>query len=162
MNRAVRWIEGLNEFFAVVMGWLVVVMMLLTTVSVVLRYFFRAPIFWSVEICQYLLLWSFFLGVGYTTAVGGHVRVDMLLNRLSAKNRKFLDIVTLSMSIVFGAVITWQTWRLLMRAYSFDWHSETLLAVYLVPIYAIMPVGCGLLTLQLFINLYKLSKAGKG
>ena len=84
-----------------------------------------------------------------------HVRVDLLVNRLRPRMQLVLNTITAGLSIVVGGVLTWQTWRLLMRTYHFDLHSETLLEIYLVPIYVVMPIGCFLLFLQLIINLFK-------
>jgi TRAP-type C4-dicarboxylate transport system permease small subunit len=71
-----RIINGVGVFF-------LAVMMLVTTVDVLSRFFFNLPITGSIEITGFLLVLTILLGIPYAAARKQHVTIDILTHKLS-------------------------------------------------------------------------------
>jgi TRAP-type C4-dicarboxylate transport system permease small subunit len=78
---------------------------LLIMASVVARYIFNRPFLYVDEIASYLLVSLVFLGLAYTLKEGGHIRVEMLVDRLTRKAQSVLGKVTTSIAVVWALAI---------------------------------------------------------
>ncbi len=85
------------------------IMMLLTFFDVIGRAF-NHPIVGTVEVTELLMGLLIFLGVGLTTFLRGHIRVDIFITYLSPRARAVLDTVTMAISTFFAALMCWQLW----------------------------------------------------
>ena len=89
LARFFRWLDG---FFAGLSGLILIAMMLTISYDVIARYAFGAPTKWSLEVNEYFLLAVVYLSGAWTLRVGGHVRVDILLQRLSDRTKTKLEV----------------------------------------------------------------------
>ena len=93
-----------KNFEFICLAVLLAVMTVLSFANVVMRYCFRAPIFWSDEVCCYCLALSAFFclpaSIRYRTAI----RVDTLTAVLPRSVQKVLQIVCDVIMIVFLAI----------------------------------------------------------
>ena len=76
-------------------GIAIAVIMFLICAEVVFRYGFNNPILGTVEISEYMLVCIVFLGLGYTQLIKGHIRIELVLERLPEKLQHILRIVAL-------------------------------------------------------------------
>ena len=141
-------LDKINLWLALCSGWAVVIIMLLTGFEVVMRYFIHHPTLWSVEVSEYLLVACAYLGLAYTLQEGGHVRVDLILDRLPARAQRVLNIFAFAVAVVFGAVLTWQTLALALHSFMRGIKSSTPMALPLFPTQILMPIGSFILCLQ--------------
>ncbi|MFH1652233.1 MAG: TRAP transporter large permease subunit [Chloroflexota bacterium] len=88
--------------------FIIVAMMLLTFINVFLRYAFNEPIKGAYEITELMMAALVFLGLGYTALQKGHVSIEWVVSRLSARAGTALGKVTQVLSIIFLALIAWQ------------------------------------------------------
>lgn len=99
--------------------WCVV---LLVLAGIAARYFLERSIGWTVEIVGYSLLYIGFLSFAWLLKKQGHVKMDLVLNRLSPKNQALFNIVTSFLGAITFMVITWysakMTWSLFQRGIS--------------------------------------------
>ena len=86
------------------------IIVMLTFFDVVGRYLFNAPIIGAVDVIELMMGMMIYLGVGLTTHARGHIRVDLVSDRLRGRLRALCDIFTLGISIVVVALICWQLW----------------------------------------------------
>lgn len=118
LNQLSRWFDILLNAMASISGGILLFMMLLVCYDVVMRYLFRNPTGWAIEVCEYLLVYLTFLGSPWLLREKGHVNVD-ILTLFFPKNviRKFNIftslIVTISTCIlaVFCAGATWDFYQ---------------------------------------------------
>ena len=82
--------------------------------EIVMRYFLNRPLVWVVELTEYGLLYVSFLGAAWLLRKGGHVQVDIIIDRLDDRWRRrcaiFSSAIGLVVSLlltVFGAVATY-------------------------------------------------------
>jgi TRAP-type C4-dicarboxylate transport system permease small subunit len=78
-----------NILMSISLGMLTVIMF----VSVICRYFLKAPLFWADELTRFLFLWSIFVGMGYSHYLREHIIVDYFYSRMSPKAQRFLDLL---------------------------------------------------------------------
>lgn len=86
----------------------------LYALEVALRYFFAAPTTWSQEWVGYLLLATIFLAAPDVTRRGGHIAIDLLVERLSpARGRLLVRGGALLGALVAGAaaaIVAGEAW----------------------------------------------------
>jgi TRAP-type C4-dicarboxylate transport system permease small subunit len=70
-----------------------VVMMLITTADVILRYLFDRPIMGSFELTEILMVSMAGLSLAWCTLKSGHIRVDIITSMFSKKTNRAIDIV---------------------------------------------------------------------
>jgi len=103
------------NFLAFLAGSLLVLLMLIICYEVLMRYFFRVPSGWIVEICEYMLLYITFFGTAWLLKEDRHIRVDVVFALFNPRFQKVLGLVTSAMGaiscsfiVVFGALNTWK------------------------------------------------------
>ncbi len=88
--------------------FLAIPLMLLTVGDVMGRSFFNKPIPGTFELSEYMLAVIVLLGAAYTQQVKGHVGVDFLTSRYSAKTQAVLQAVTTFAGLLIIAILVWQ------------------------------------------------------
>jgi len=88
--------------------FLAIPLMLLTVGDVMGRSFFNKPIPGTFELSEYMLAVIVLLGAAYTQQVKGHVGVDFLTSRYSAKTQAVLQAVTTLAALLIVAILVWQ------------------------------------------------------
>lgn len=83
------------------------VMMFLTLFDVIGRAF-NHPIAGSVEVTELIMGIMIYLGVGYTTFLRGHIRVDILIIHFRPRVQAVLDFFTGLVGLFITILISWQ------------------------------------------------------
>ncbi len=87
-------------------------MMVLGTGDVMGRYLFNKPILGTFEIFEILLPAIVLLGLGFTQEKKAHVRVEILIARLSFRKQTVLNFVTSGLTLFISVLILWRGWAL--------------------------------------------------
>lgn len=120
----------------------------LVLVEVFARYFFRYPMAWAVEIAEYSLVFMCFLATTQLLKQGGHVTMNLVLNRLSPPKGARVNVVTSFIAAVTCLVICYYggqaTWDLFQRGV----HISSGLRPPAAAIMFIMPVAFFALFIQ--------------
>jgi len=85
-----------------------VIMMSLTCVDVVLRYFGH-PIFGTYEIVGYLGLILVSLGLAHATSKKVHIAVEILVSRLPKRAQVFVNSITCFFCVCIFSTLAWET-----------------------------------------------------
>ncbi len=131
VNRLESLIERTVRGLAIVAGFAIVAMMLLTCADVFLRYFLNAPIEGTFDITQMLMVVIVFFALGYCGWTGGHVVVDLLRDVFS---RRLLIILSVLVNAIGAAVMLAIVWQATLTALDFIRTGETPMTV-LIPKY---------------------------
>jgi TRAP-type C4-dicarboxylate transport system permease small subunit len=102
-----RILDGIIKFFGIIAGILFMMMALIVTYNVVMRYFVARPPVWAVETTEYIMVYATFLAAAWILSVDGHVKIDILVMRLSPKNQYLLSIIVSFLGLVACAVLGW-------------------------------------------------------
>jgi TRAP-type C4-dicarboxylate transport system permease small subunit len=84
-------------------------MMFLTVFDVIGRAFDH-PIAVSVEATEIIMGMMIYLGIGYTTFLRGHIRVDILVTSMSPRVQAVLDFITGCIGLLIAVLISWRLW----------------------------------------------------
>ena len=97
---------GLARIAAAALGLIAAV----TFCDVIARKVFNSGFTFTVEMTEMLMALIVFLGVGLVTHQGGHIVVDVLTLRLSARARVWLGLVANILSLGFVMIMVWRLW----------------------------------------------------
>lgn len=84
-------------------------MMLLTVADVFLRATLNKPIIGTTEITEQMMVAVVFLGFGWCTLQGRHIRVDLFVSRYRPGTQRVVDLMIHFVGLVLVAVICWRT-----------------------------------------------------
>ncbi|SDD44452.1 TRAP transporter small permease subunit [Ruegeria marina] len=136
-----------------VAGWcsaaMIVAAVLITCQMIVIRYVLNGSTVWQTEAVIYLMIAATLLGLSYVQRLRGHVNVDLIPLSLPARVRFVLATITSVLTIAIVAVILWYGYEYWHFAWERGWRSDTVWGVKLWIPYLAIPVGFGLLLLQL-------------
>ncbi|MBW2368280.1 MAG: TRAP transporter large permease subunit, partial [Deltaproteobacteria bacterium] len=142
-------LNTLARIFGVVGAVFLIGMVALSTIDVVLRYFFNSPIQGTIEIIELTMVVLVFLSIGYAQATKSHVKVEALSKFLKPRGQLVLDSIACFNSIVLLLLVIWRS-----AVFAFKTPESTLsLGIPVTPFAILVPLGCTLLVL-LFIRDY--------
>lgn len=84
-------------------------MMLVTVSDVSMRYLFRKPIMGSTELIEVMMVVVVFLALSWSAVTGGHLKVDLLISRLSPRVQAIVDSITMFAGLGTLVIITWRS-----------------------------------------------------
>jgi len=140
--------DGTIDLLAIGVIVLIAFVMLSICMNVVLRYIWSNPIFWVTEVATYCLLWITFLGSAWLLKREGHVRMDMVLNRLNPRHRSLLNAITSILGAIACLVVTWYGIKSVNYYFELGFVITSMLSPVKWPIMVIIPIGGFLLFIQ--------------
>ena len=157
-----RWVSRLEDWLNIAGVTLIIVVMLLTVVGVVARYFFNWPVPGEVDITEILMAGIVFLGLAFTLRVGGHVRVEFIINMFRGRHYHLIEFCTLLLTLFLFVVIFISSFQFTQNSWVVgDVTPELLLPVW--PAKLCVTIGTFLICLRLIIRLVQhLSQAIAG
>ena len=84
------------------------------------REIFNVGLSWADELARYAGLTVIFMGVPTLLARDEHVKVDMFLNMMPARRRRFFNITNDALMVVFAAMFLVAGWQFMQRAAQFS------------------------------------------
>ena len=149
-------IDAVSRFFGKFIIWLVLAATLISAGNAIARKAFNIGSNAFLEIQWYLFGAVFLLGAGYTFLQNAHVRIDVVASRLSMRTRMFIDIAGI---IVFVLPMCWFmidfALPVVKGAYVSGEMSSNSGGLIRWPVYALVPIGFGLLGVQAISELIK-------
>jgi TRAP-type mannitol/chloroaromatic compound transport system permease small subunit len=88
-------IKGIDWFIrkqGEISSFLIYPLVLIVIYEVIMRYVFNAPTIWGFEATAFAYGLHYMFGLSYTENYAGHVKVDILTNRLSDRTQAILNI----------------------------------------------------------------------
>jgi len=128
--------------------------MLSVGADVVMRYFFKQPLIWVLEITEYALLFMTFLATTWLLKNEGHVKMDLILLLFKPRTRIIINSFTAVLLVILFLFITWYGAKVTWEHFQGRYITSTPLAVPSGPLVAVIPVGSFLLFAQSLRMLY--------
>ena len=137
-----RVVETICRSLQFIAEGLLLAMLLMISYDVGMRYIFNEPTIWANEVSTYALVAVTFIGLAPTHLVNGHIRVDLLLNSLSAARREQFILLTSWLGLFFVMVAVWQCVAMIYDNYDAQIRTFSLLTqlIYVPQI----PIALGL------------------
>lgn len=144
VNRVLRKIE------LYVGALLIGIIFVLTSINIILRYFFSSPIIWAEEVVRFAFIWLGYLTINYTLSFDGHVRFSMILDAIKGKARVIVYIV---LDVLIAAVIL-VLFPSMLRSFRFLVKTPALM-VSEVYFFLIVPIGYSLMIIHTSLNIFR-------
>jgi len=134
--KAINFLSRVASYLAMVT---VGVIMMLTVTDVFMRYVFARPITGSTETIEFLMV-ILIMSIVPTAMKNRHIRVDILMERLTPKGQAFFDAITIFAGSWLVVILGWRAFMACLFMISNDVRSPTL-DVPIYPFYVIMAMG---------------------
>jgi TRAP-type C4-dicarboxylate transport system permease small subunit len=132
MDDIIKRLTQISRWFCWAGGALFLASAVLISLDVVFRALFRSTLFESFELSSYAFAIATSLGLAYTLATKGHIRIEVIYNLLGLRFRALLDVLALgSLSVVAAVLVYWCLQTVLQNA-AMSARSNSSLAMPLV------------------------------
>ena len=101
----IRWIDGLNEWIGRGVAWVTLALVLVIFVDVIMRYLFNTSFVFTQELEWHLFGFIFLIGAGFTLLHDGHVRVDIIYQRLGFKGQAWINLMGVIVFLIPGCLM---------------------------------------------------------
>ena len=152
LKKILRAIDTISLVSGRVLAYSTILAVAIITYEVVMRYVFNRPTNWGHESMTLIFGMQYILSGAYAHYVRAHVRVDVVYQALSPRNKARMDIVTSLLFFLYIGVMTYTGWYFYWEAQKIWELSFTDWAPPLYPVKFTVFLGCLLLLLQGFAN----------
>jgi len=128
-----------------------VMMMLLVTMDVLLRYGVNRPVKGSFELIEFMMAIVLCLGMAYTGVGKGHVSVELLVSRFSPRAQAFIDSFNWLVSLSLFFLISWKSVEQ-AQVLKATHLTSSVLYIPVFPFVLVVAFGSGLLCLVFLVN----------
>ena len=156
--KIIRFVRGLSTVSGWVSASMIVMAVAITCQMIYVRSVLGLSTIWQTEAVVYLMVAATLLGLPYVQRLRGHVNVDLIPLYLPVPLRRALHLFTLTVSSLIIAVMVYYGFDYWHVAFERNWKSDTIWGVRLWIPYMALPVGFGLLLLQLLADLLAVFK----
>ena len=136
--------EQFEKWFLIVS---LIVMVLVTFMQIVLRWFNAATV-WAEEFSRYVMLYQVWVGASYAVHEDAHIRITALIGKLSGGRRRGMDLVVLTLWLLFALWLTVESCVLVGKIAAMGQVSSAMRIPMTIP-YASVPIGGALMTIRL-------------
>jgi len=114
-----RGIDTLNTWVGRCVAWASFIVVLVVFTDVVMRYAFKTSYVFVQELEWHLFSFIFLMGAGYTLFRDGHVRVDIIYQRLSPKARAWVNFIGVIFFLIPGCyLVIYTSWHFVCNSFS--------------------------------------------
>ena len=114
----IRRIDRLNLWVGRLAGYIALLMVLVVTTDVIMRYAFDTTFVAVQELEWHLFGVLLLLGAGYTLLVDGHVRVDVFYQRLGPRGQAWINLFGVLLFLLPGCYLVLDTsWQFFSMSY---------------------------------------------
>lgn len=99
------WIDTINTWVGRFVAWTTALVVVVVFVDVVMRYLLNTSYVFTQELEWHLFAFIFLIGAGYTLLKDGHVRVDIIYQRLTPKAQAWVNLVGVLFFLIPGCLM---------------------------------------------------------
>ncbi len=112
-------IDTLNQWVGRGVAWVTLGLVLVVFVDVVMRYLFKTSFVFTQELEWHLFGFIFLIGAGYTLLHDGHVRVDIIYQRVGFKTRAWINLCGVILFLIPGCIMVISTsWTFMLNSFA--------------------------------------------
>jgi TRAP-type mannitol/chloroaromatic compound transport system permease small subunit len=143
------FVDNVNSWIGRKVAWLGLVAVLVCTANATARYAFSMASNAWLELQWYLNSAVFLLVAGYTLKRNEHVRIDVVIGKLSPKAQAWIDIIGgLFFLLPAVVIIGYYSWPSLVNSWDIQEYSSDAGGLIRWPVRLLIPVSFALLALQ--------------
>lgn len=137
-------IDKLNKKIAELSAWFSLLLVIMTSTVVILRYVFDIGFIALQELILYLHAAMFLLGSAYTLSQDGHVRVDVFYSRFNARKQALVNLAGCLLMLLpmcccilyYSLPFAWDSWQILEGSVSSTGLPLVFIFKSLIPLFA--------------------------
>ena len=150
MRKVLRFIDYLSDLSGKSVRWLAMILVLVMTTEVVMRYGFNHPTMWAYESSLQLGCAMYALAYCYAQRHDAHVRVDIFYTHLSPRGKATVDVICgLMMFLPVIGLLVGASWVWAIKSWTIQ---EKMVETYWYPPYyplrTVVAIGWTMLGLQ--------------
>jgi TRAP-type C4-dicarboxylate transport system permease small subunit len=155
-----RFLDGLYRLSGVLAGLFIVAITLVILVQIVSRWMgFIVPS--TDDLSGFFLAASSFLGLAYTLKKGGHIRVNLVIQRLSTTQRHGQELMVLAIGSSLAALMSWHLGYMVYESWVFEDVSVGYLPIPLWIPQSSMFIGMLIFNIALVDELIRVGRGNK-
>ena len=144
-----RGIDKLNDKFAVLAIWAVLLSCIISALNAIVRYAFNYSSNGFTEIQWYLFAGVVMLGAAQVMRVNEHVRVDVLYGMYGGRGQAIVDLLGFIFFLMLSmSVMLYYSWPLFLKMYQTGEMSSNAGGLIRWPVMLLLPLGFSLMLLQ--------------
>lgn len=153
LSRAIDWLNSQVGKYVI---WLILASTMISAVNAVVRKVFNVSSNAFLEVQWYLFAATFLLCAAFTLLQGEHVKIDVVYSHFSKRTQMWIDALGFAFFLTpFCAAILWYGIPFFIKGYTSGEVSSNAGGLIRWPVYAMIPLGLGLLMLQGWSELIK-------
>ena len=142
-------VDRFNTWLSKYVIWLILAATLVSAINALVRKIFNTSSNAFLEIQWYFFAASFLLAAGYTLLNNEHVKIDVIYSRFSRRSQTLIDIFGFSVFLLpMCTAILWFGIPFFLKGFISNEMSSNAGGLIRWPVYAMLPLGFGLLWLQ--------------
>ncbi len=144
----IKFIDDIVNRVGLGISFLLLPLMLITTIEVIARYIFNRPTIWAWDINMQIFSLLVAIGGSYGLRHNAHVKVDVFVMNLNPRIRAILDLITSLLFFFTMVVFLYESTKAAIESVKI---KETMSTVWAPPFYHIMviiPIGALLFLIQ--------------
>ena len=163
--RIVHGVMGIMN--AIGTAWVGVITVLISC-DIIGRVAFNSPIIGVPEIVKVSIVAIAWMQMAYTLKIGGHLRSEIILDRLPSKGRAIVNLMAYSMGAFIFAMVIFSGWGNMIESWRIgEFEGELPVRVPTYPVRTLLLLGAALTSIQFLILLKQtiqilLGPGGKG
>ena len=143
----------IEDIFNLVAASSILILMMLAVIQVLGRTLFNFPIPGFIDFTEQSMAVFAFLGIAFCQRVGGHIRMGLLLGKLSGRNLWLVEFFGVFLIWVVISILVVGSWLHFQRAWDIG-DSTIDIGLPVWPSKLIIPIALSLLWLRLVLQLY--------
>ena len=144
-----RAIDGLNRWIGRWVIWLIFASTIISALNAVVRKAFNYSSNAFLEVQWYLFAASFLIAAAFTLLNNEHVRIDVVTHRFSRRTQVWIDVFGFVFFLLpLCVAVLYFGWPIVERAWRMKEMSSNAGGLIRWPVFAMLPLGFGLLLLQ--------------
>ena len=147
MVRCGKALKFLRNLDLVMAGIALVILVAVTFMGVIMRYFLNKPFPWIEEVQMWAIVWVVFFGGGAAFRYGGHVAIDFIVDLFPPFLRTAVAVLGKLVALMIFVFLIVQGIQLLEQMSDFNRLTNILYIPYAF-IYSVFPLGCLLMIID--------------
>lgn len=151
-SEPIRIIHGLMAILnAAGTAWIAVITVLISC-DILGRVVFNSPIIGVPEIVKVSVVAIVWLQMSHTLKIGGHIRTDVVLDRLSPRGRAFVDLLAAILGAFVFGLLVYSGWDNMIEAWRIgEFEGELPVRVPTYPVRTIVLLGAALTSIEFLL-----------
>lgn len=155
MIQYVRYVDFASEKVGRLAMYMIFVMIGTLLLDAVTRNIINYPLSWCVEMAQFTMAAYYILGGAYSMQLGDHVRMDLIYDACSERNKARLDVATSGCMLFYLGALLYGSISSTIYAIETGQRKFSMWNPSMIPIKLIMVFGIVLMLLQAISMLFK-------